>query len=257
MQKAEAILRAVLPGLDLEDPKFDAHGVDQLVEASRLAGAGVHRGEEDAQMQSMVDQAGSLDLDDTGHWDFHGQSSGYMFMRRFRAKFGDSLIPIPRGPDNRNLANMVESPRSMLSSPFDANGELLTDLPPRDVAIRYCQHSLDDGCALSRPLHKPTFYKRLNSLYDTDSEHWNTEQMRFLPLLYIVMALGCLFTPSFLEDNPNGKGYQEGIDQGYVNDLNPKLLLTQWADTSSFMLASLCLTLPIVEICSAFKLSAS
>lgn len=213
-------MHAVLPGVDLDDPKFDAHSVEQIIEASKASKLSKvdppsqAKGEEDAQMQSMVDHTGTLDLDDTGHWDFHGQSSGYMFMRRFRAKFGDSLIPIPHTPDQKTMNGTIESPRSTQMSPFDSNGVLVTDLPAREVAMNYCRNALDDGCALSRPLHQPAFYKRLHSLYDTEFEHWNNEHMRFLPLLYIVMAVGCLFTPRYQEEMQEVKEYQTAIEQG-------------------------------------------
>src|ERR1700742_2750512 len=101
LQKAELVLRTVLPGLDLDDPKFHARSVEQLIESSRpkpsvngdaRPAPEAPKLDDDAQLQSMVDRTGTLDLDDNGHWDFHGQSSGYVFMRKFRAQFGDQFL---------------------------------------------------------------------------------------------------------------------------------------------------------------------
>lgn len=225
VQKAEAVLQAVLPGIDLDDPKFDARGVEQIVESNR---ARLHarqqpqgeRQDDDGEIQPMVDRVGLLDLDDQGHWDFHGHSSGYAFVHRFRAQFGEQFLPYPQprvSNKGRNISQMLESPRSAQSSPFEGNlSAAALDLPPREAAIELCRNTLDDCCALMRPLHRPTFFKRLHSIYDTDPDQYSNEQMKFLPLLYVVMALGFLFSK---DENENSmldlKGYGEAIDQGY------------------------------------------
>ncbi|KAJ9641594.1 Gypsy retrotransposon integrase-like protein 1 [Knufia peltigerae] len=232
LQKTEAILRSVLPGLDLEDPKFDARSVEQLIDTSRAKSSAnptvngngqatpvpdVSKHEDDAQLQSMVDRIGALDLDHDGHWDFHGHSSGYVYMRKFRAQFGDSYLAEYRHPNrNKNIQQLLESPRSAQSSPYEINLPQGVDLPPKEVAIELSRNTLDDCCALMRPLHKPTFFQRLDSLYDTDPEQWNNNHIQFLPLLYVVMAVGGLFSKS--EDKGTTldlKGYKEAIEQGY------------------------------------------
>lgn len=223
LQKAEAVLRSVLPGLDLDDPKFDAQSIKQLVESARSnprpevkAAPETTKLDDDAQLQSMVDRTGALDLDDTGNWDFHGHSSGYVFMRRFRAQFGDQLLPDFKTLNkNRTISQVLESPRSAQSSPYDFNLPAAVDLPPREVAIELCCNTLDDCCALMRPVHRPTFFKRLHALYETEPEQYNNEHVQFLPLLYVVMAVGCLFSKT---ENDNTmldiKGYKEATEQG-------------------------------------------
>lgn len=229
MQKAESILRSVLPGLDLDDPKFDARGVEQLIEASRGSAttntadvpaaphADVSKPDDDAQLQSMVDRTGALDLDDYGHWDFHGHSSGYVFMRKFRAQFGDQYLSEYRHPNkNRAISQLLESPRSANSSPFEFNLPAAgVDLPPREKAIELSLNTLDDCCAMMRPIHKPTFFQRLHAIYDTDPEQWNNGHVQFLPLLYVVMAVGCLFSKSEADNTPlDIKGYKAAMEQG-------------------------------------------
>lgn len=220
LQKAERILKSVLPSIDIDDPKYDAREVDQIIESTKLAHSRNFRpnqhAEEDAHMRSMVDGTGSLDLDDTGHYDYHGQSSGYNFMRRFRAQFGDEFLPNPRPIENRNLTSIQESPKSLHSSPFEAGISLTNDLPPKHVAIELCKNSIDDCCALQRPLHRPTFFRRLDAVYATEPENYTNEHVKFLPLLYSAMAVGSLFGQ--MDENKNEtykRGYRAGIEQGY------------------------------------------
>ncbi|KAL2402898.1 Activator of stress genes [Exophiala dermatitidis] len=225
LQKAEAILRSVLPGLDLDSPKFDAQSIEQLIETSKGAGNGggprptdtLARPEDDAQLQSMVDRTGALDLDDHGNWDFHGHSSGYVFMRKFRPQFGDQfLYEYRHGGKNRTISQLLESPKSVQSSPVETNLAAGVDLPPKEVAIELCRNTLDDCCALMRPIHRPTFFRRLHSVYDTDPEQYNNGHVQFLPLLYVVMAVGCLFSKTENENTMlDVKGYKEAMEQGY------------------------------------------
>lgn len=224
LHKAEAILRSVLPGIDLEDPKFDARGVEQIIETTRarLHGRQPSTGkpqDDDGEIEPMVDQLGLLDLDDQGQWDFHGHSSGYAFMRKFRSQFGEQFLPLanPRLTSKaRNIAHLLESPKSAQSSPYDSTLPANVELPPREAAIELCRNTLDDCCALMRPLHRPTFFRRLHSIYDTDPEHYTNDQMKFLPLLYVVMALGFLFSKTETENSMlDIKGYNEAIEQGY------------------------------------------
>lgn len=93
---------------------------------------------------------------------------------------------------------------------------LSNDLPPKDVAIELCRNAIDDCCALQRPLHRPTFFQRLNSIYSLDPENYANEHIKFLPLLYSSMAVGCLFGRVDDEKNElDKKGYKVAIEQGY------------------------------------------
>lgn len=229
LQKSEAIIRSLLPNIDLDDPKFDARGVDQIIEATKTTTNPQKPPEEskpddDSQIQSMVNRTGLLDLDDEGNWDFHGHSSGYAFMRRIRAQFGEPVwLPNPRASSikNRSISQVLDSPKSANSSPVDTNFTASSlDLPRLEVAIELCRNTLDDCCALMRPLHRPSFFRRLHMIYDTDPEQYTNDHVKFLPLLYVVMAVGCLFSKSEHENTMlDVKGYKEAIEQGYVKFL--------------------------------------
>jgi len=209
-----------LPSIDIDDPKYDARCVEQILDAHRaefVKARGQHQELDDgAQMRSMIDRTGSLDLDDTGYYDYHGNSSGYTFMRKFRSTFGVDFLPNDRPIENRNLAHVQGSPGSFHSSPFEAGMSLSNDLPSKDVAIELCRNAIDDCCALQRPLHQPTFFRRLNSIYSLDPENYANEHTKFLPLLYSAMAVGCLFGRTDDEKNElDKKGYKTAIEQGY------------------------------------------
>lgn len=218
MQKAEAILHAVLPGLNFDDPRYNVKDVEQILESHRTtttSQANATR-EDDAQMRSMVDRTGSLDLDDTGYYDYHGNSSGYSFMRRFRAQFGDDFLPNPKTYDHRSLINVQTSPKSFHSSPYETSMTYGQDLPPKETAIRLCKNALDDCCALQRPLHRPTFFIRLNAVYNKDLDSYTDEDTKFLPIMYSAMAVGCLFGATTEDRNELGqKGYKHATEQGY------------------------------------------
>jgi hypothetical protein len=225
LQKAEAILRTVLPGINLDDPKFDVHGINQIIDASRRTESSAQPADQlprpkaapddDAQLQTMVEGTGSLDLDDQGHWDYHGNSSGFTFMQNLRAQFGDLFVPDPRIPysKSRAMSNMIESPKSASSSSYDFSIPPAVDLPDKDTAMQLCQNSLEVACALMRFVHKPNFYRKVTRIFETEPDHYTNADTQFLPLLFVVMAVGCLFAQS--ENTTLGThGYEIAIEQG-------------------------------------------
>ena len=176
--------------------------------------------EKDSMLESMVQKTGSLDLDDQGHWDFHGHSSGLVFLRRMREQFGDLMggtegTDLPFQSDTRPMPQGLDSPRSNADSPDDSNLPNIQDLPHKECGRQLCENALDDACALMRFVHQPTFYKSFDRIYDTPPEAFGNEENKFLPLLYLVMALGCLFATG--ERSKLGiKGYEGALDQGYA-----------------------------------------
>lgn len=235
LQRAEALLKTVLPDVDLNDANFDA-GVPQRMHAPGnsseqqpssaqprssappgRSAQGVDT-EKDPMLESMVQRTGSLDLDDRGHWDFHGHSSGLVFLRRMREQFGDLMggtegTGLPFQKNTRPMPPGLDSPKSSAGSPNECNLPSTHDLPPKDCGRELCENALDDACALMRFIHQPTFYQLFDRIYDTPPERFTNEENKFLPLLYLVMALGCLFAKgerSRLEI----KGYEGAIDQG-------------------------------------------
>lgn len=226
----------MLPDVNLDDPDFDA-GVPQRMhgsvkqERSPVAVQGSSRSpstnfrlaeevENESLLESMVENTGALDLDDQGFWDYHGHSSGVVFLRRMREQLGDLMgksegygLPTPKA---RHLHLALESPRSNDDSPSESNLSNIHDLPTRDCARSLCGYALDDACAVMRFVHQPTFYAMLDRIYNKQPEYFGNEENRFLPLLYAAMALGCLFAKA--EDSQlQINGYESAIDQGQAH----------------------------------------
>ncbi|KUJ21154.1 uncharacterized protein LY89DRAFT_665606 [Mollisia scopiformis] len=231
LQRAETLLRTVLPNVDLNDPNIDA-----LIQQRRQAGVGKDvlqnnaagksgdasdSSEQDAQLRSMIESTGQLDLDDKGNWDFHGTSSGTVFVRRMREQFGgllgnDHNAPLfPRIP-RPNVTPMFDSPRSSTESPMDSGLPNTMDLPSRENAKALCEDSLNSASSLLRFVHQPTFYEMFDRIYDIPPESFGDSENRFLPLLYMVLALGCMFhlEPGENPNNPTQNTYKAGIEQG-------------------------------------------
>ena len=234
LQKAEALLKAIDPDIDLDNAGVDPvvpqrgplsvdHGVrvlqssqtrpDILPAQSREG----REGEKDSMLETMVDNTGSLDLDDQGYWDFHGHSSGLVFLRRMSEQFGDLMakpegfgLPFMRG---QPLAESFDSPKSSNKSPSGFNLPYTNDLPPKDCAEKLCQNALDDACALMRFIHQPTFYKSFHRVYDMKPEDLGPEDNVFLPLLYVVIALGALFARAE-KSQLQTYGYESAREQG-------------------------------------------
>lgn len=237
LQRAEAIIKAVLPETDLDDPNVDGAVLPRMTptikrenqsgNASQVrswATNGISQdgvdGDKDSMLESMVENTGSLDLDDEGYWDFHGHSSGRAFLRKMREQFGD-LIGKAEGYSmpfmkNRSNSQPLNSPvGSSVSSPMASKLPNSDELPSKQCARLLCRNALDDACAILRFVHQPTFYAMFDRVYDNPSEDYTSEEYKFLPLLYSVLALGSLFATAE-QSQLMTSGFETAIDQGYV-----------------------------------------
>ena len=181
--------------------------------------------EKDSVLESMVHEAGSLDLDDQGHWDFYGQSSGMVFLRRMREQFGD-ILGTAEGTGGRftkstNISSRLSSPPTSASgSPSESTPPNTRDLPAKECARKLCSCSLDDAASLMRFVHQPSFYAMFDRVYDTPSEQLTAADQKFLPLLYAALALGCLFAKAE-ESMLQSYGYESAMEQGYFHSTKP------------------------------------
>lgn len=235
LQRAEQLLREVLPGVNLDDPKHDSVlpprtfapvklesqspiiGLSAQLRPQPTFSQAVARSEEDSLLESMVHEAGSLNLDDQGHWDFYGHSSGMIFLKRMREQFGDLLGK----SDDTNIftkssivTGRLNSPRSPGPSSMSPSLTNVHDLPAKECAKKLCSWALDDAAALLRFVHQPSFYTMFDHIYSTPPEQFTSVDQNFLPFLYAVLALGCLFAKAE-KSMLQSFGYESAIDQGY------------------------------------------
>ena len=171
-------------------------------------------------LESMVENTGSLDLDDDGYFDFYGHSSGRAFLKRMRDQFGQlagisesSRWALPP-PKDRQTSVPEESPSS---TPSQCSRNLLNtkELPSKDCARLLCENALDDACAVLRFVHQPTFYAMFDRIYGLSIHEMGPEEKRFIPLLYAVLALGALFATADQSHLMTG-GFKTALEQGYV-----------------------------------------
>lgn len=214
-----------MPDVDLADPNLDP--AIQLEfknrQQARINAARLRSGQppdalaDDAKLATMIDSTGQLDLDDKGGWDFHGTSSGAVFLRRMKDHFRGMLGPVtktpflPRPERPSGLASL-DSPSPGANSTLSAMSSH-PDLPPRDVARRLCYYSLSCATCLIRIVHVPSFYSRLDQLYHRPLDSLDAEDLHFLGLVYAVLALGCMY--STLDGTSSAHGaYKAAMDEG-------------------------------------------
>ncbi|CZT49777.1 related to transcriptional activator Mut3p [Rhynchosporium secalis] len=248
LHRAENLLRSVLPNVDLNDPNIDAliQQRTQSAKGSQVLGITENvsdESEHESQLRSMIESTGQLELDESGNWDFHGGSSGTVFVRRMREQFG-GLLGNNQGPLFPKLARpsgipTFDSPRSMTESPITEGGLANTiDLPSRETAKALCDDALNCACSLLRFVHQPSFYEMFNRMYDVSPETFDDAENRFLPLLYTVLALGSMFHAEPGKD-PNAADqkstYMSGIDEGlkYFRAARNMLDVTDCRDITS------------------------
>ncbi|KAJ6021172.1 hypothetical protein N7540_006676 [Penicillium herquei] len=65
-------------------------------------------------------------------------------------------------------------------------------LPPKPIAIKLVEAALD-GQILFSIIHRPSFDSLFNLVYSLKESDYSVHERRFLPLLYAVLAYGCLF----------------------------------------------------------------
>jgi hypothetical protein len=232
------MLKLIVPNADLKDPDLEAK-LRQLsfsptpfspspfspsplrTTATTVNGARTQVAPDEAvddHLESMVRSTGQLDLDEQGHFEYHGHSSGLSFVRRMRESLGDVMMPEGKGTPfvvSRPMSQVFDSPRSLNDSPWDSVPPG-ADLPSREVARELCDLAINDAGALLRFVHYPTFVKGLEKIYDTAPEDYGNDENAFLPLLYSVLALGTLFSKKD-EEELDTRGYEKAIHEGYVN----------------------------------------
>ncbi|KAK3938339.1 putative transcriptional regulatory protein [Diplogelasinospora grovesii] len=249
LQRAEALLREYMPGIDLEDRNLDptvqqefrnrerarAQAMKPKREAARNQEQQQHENP-DAQIMSMIETIGQLDLNEGGEWDFHGISSGAVFLRRMKEHFqgllgNDYRIPFLPRPSRPAGMFSLDSPRSNASSPWDVSAlPNIYDLPPKEKVRELCYYSLSCATCLLRVVHEPSFYEMLEKLYEQPQDSWGNAEHRFLGLLYSVMALGCMYNIS--EDDPSSPpiSYKAAMDEGIKYYASARLILQDIAE---------------------------
>jgi hypothetical protein len=204
VQALKTLLKSVAPELDVDSPDFDPAKLPAAAQAilNRTQGtrSNGNQGPEanDTLLNTMVEATGELDIDETSHVvEYHGQSSGMAFLGRLNGSaFGGKLseVRLEKTPTSRAATQELYSPSPRLSQSPQDNIPDITLLPvKKEKAIELVDTCLDKACVLMRFVHKPTFMAMMDRLYSTRPEDYDDDENNFLPLLYLAMAVGCLF----------------------------------------------------------------
>ncbi|KAJ3519019.1 hypothetical protein NM208_g14297 [Fusarium decemcellulare] len=218
LQRAESLLHKFMPDVDLADPNLDPAIQQEFRnrENARTQAAKARQTQpdpNDAHLTSMIDSVGQLDLDEKGSWDFHGISSGAVFLKRMKEHFRGMLGPTGKAPllPRAERPPGLDSPSSV-GTPFSAVSSF-PELPPKDVARKLCYYSLSCATCLVRIVHVPTFYDQMEKIYERPLDNLTKDETQYLGLLFSVMALGCMYNN--LDDNdPGSMAYREATEEG-------------------------------------------
>lgn len=173
----------------------------------------------DAQIMSMIETLGQLDLTEGGGWDFRGTSSGAVFLRRmkdhFRGLLGHDYTTtfLPRPSQIPGLLKLDLPLSTSASMPLQSRFPSVYELPPKERARQLSYCALNCATVLLRIVHIPSFFENFEKLYDKPTESFGTEDNRFLGLLYAVMAVGCIYNIAE-EVADNQVNYKEATEEG-------------------------------------------
>lgn len=210
--------------MDLNDPNLDPATQQefQTRERQRLQAAKTKREEAqqpteqaDAKITSMIETFGQLDLDERG-WDFRGTSSGAVFVGRMREHFGglleadrqDMFLPRPS-----KIPGLTRLDSTSGASPGDANYKNVYNLPPQTRAHKLSICAVTCATALLRIVHVPSYFEKLKALYNKSPDSFDTEDNRFLGLVYAVLAVGSMYD-IVGEDDTVEVTYKGAFDEG-------------------------------------------
>ncbi|KAL9051246.1 MAG: hypothetical protein Q9162_006135 [Coniocarpon cinnabarinum] len=239
LRRAESIMHLCFPGVSADDHRFDIllqqQNESHLSDISSLsarfnaldpgATTKVNTDPPELGLDSMVTSKGALNQNERGEYDYFGASSGFNFLRRMSEEFGEISRPRtqndpsptamdPRTENSGMSSAMMVLPGQSRSDSFSENDSSFEDLPTKEKALTLIRFALDDACAILPCVHQPSFYAAVDRIYGLQPEHYTTRDHRFLPLLYVVIALGCLFAKDESSELER-KGYTSATEEGY------------------------------------------
>jgi hypothetical protein len=241
LARVETLLREFVPNLDLNNvANLDLNNAESVLSAlskvhdgkygrmdDKIRAKGENNQEDDARLASIIQPTGQLHIDEGDRWEFHGASSGALFVgwiSEHFARLATSDCSTPFVP----VSPLAELPSLDISRPAmlgEASRLGLFRLPARDVALRLCTYAFSYTTCLLRVVHIPSFWKRFDELYSSTSLGFSVSDQRSLALLSAVLALGCMYDID--ENDPNTpNSYDDALQEGLVSkSKNCKTLL--------------------------------
>jgi hypothetical protein len=117
---------------------------------------------------------------------FQGYSGDRAFIQRMRERIKDW--------PGENLRSRIRPSKRPAAKLFDCDYYLAaTATLPSKGRARLLVDAAVESYPLFPILHRPTFEHSFENMYAMSSNEYTTVQLRFLPLLYALLALGCIF----------------------------------------------------------------
>lgn len=150
-----------------------------------------------------------FEIDQNGLWYHCGYSSGLSLIKQIHKAFANASSKQDIG-QSHFLSNVSPSSSSTISlqrissklfgpsylaksTPSDVDSSPFPLSLSREVIYRLCDIALQDACTLCPIVHEPTFMRSLNRIVDLPKTDLQYQDRRFMPLLFAVLAVGCIF----------------------------------------------------------------
>ena len=166
---------------DTDTPPSQQSSTDDILDGSR-----------ERLLDTMIEATGRLEIDDRGNRDWHGRFAGFTFIQRMR-EHCEKLLNGDLDKQGTSESSVIDPSKGSRSIRLTRTPEALESLPARKVARELSFTGLETACCHMRFIHRPTFYRMFDRIYDLDPESYSDAEYQFLPLLFAILSLGVLF----------------------------------------------------------------
>lgn len=125
---------------------------------------------------------------------------------------------------NEGLAPMdgANIPSFTLSPTLSSTSNMEIELPPKEETLRLIYACWTKGCVLFRFYHRPSLLEEVDLLYSIDPRDYGDRQHQFLPLFYLTLACGLLFSKNSAKSSADNTILE---DEGYRYFMSARKLI--------------------------------
>lgn len=152
--------------------------------------------EQDELLDTTIEATNRLQIDRKGQYEYHGDFAGLAFLRQIGEKCSQLL--------NVNILKRAEFSHLPLQEAFSSADFLasglriepitITILPDKATAKVLSNVAVQSAYTLMNFIHWPSFERSIDQIYSTRIEDYTDTERTFLPLLYVTLAIGELFS---------------------------------------------------------------
>ena len=149
------------------------------------------------QLENMVGCQGRMSSLDHKKAEFYGGSSGFAFLQRTKEFLDDdeggSVVSDLSDSTQDAMTHLFDSPLPNKQA-LDIGGPISHLLPSRSTATHLLHTVFVRTYPLFEFLHEPAFQERTDRIYELEPMDFDDSDHDFLPLFYVVVGLGFLFS---------------------------------------------------------------